>query len=302
MQNDIKLNIMKKKIIIGILFIIIGSLLNALLINELLSSNCELISSDFSKKEWFSFWTTYTTGILAVIIGYLTIVHANNNSKQAIMQQTGIIIRNRNDMILKEIVSEIKLHNSLFNIVRFTSTILYMDENELQKVQEVVLKNKSEIAERQIQWAMIMNLYLNSESVASIVAEYNKVWNDAVEKLETYTSFELSLFQAIENEKFAIETLRITDDLLNHLKEKIKSDSENEQVLIQISELEKQNLEYTQKKCEARRSINANVKELQTSIAQLTTMQDNVFNASILFLSSLYNFVFIENEMRSNSF
>lgn len=120
MQNDIKLNIMKKKIMIGILFIIIGSLLNALLINELLSSNCELISSDFSKKEWFSFWTTYTTGILAVIIGYLTIVHANNNSKQAIMQQTGIIIRNRNDMILKEIVSEIKLHNSLFNIVRFT--------------------------------------------------------------------------------------------------------------------------------------------------------------------------------------
>lgn len=293
---------MKKKVMISILFILIGSLAIALLINALLSSNCELISSDFSKKEWFSFWTTYTTGILAVIIGYLTIVYTNSNNKQAILQQTSIIIRKRSDEILKDIVTEIKLHNSLFNIVRFTSTILYMDENELQKAQESVLKNKSEIAERQIQWAIIRNLYLNSESVTSIVAEYNKVWNDAVEKLETYIRFETSLFRAIENEKVAIEALRITDDLLNHLNDKIKLHPKNEQVLNQISELEKQKNEYTQKQCEARRSLAANIKELQTIIAQLTTMQDNVFNASILFLSRLNKYVFIENGTRSNSF
>ena len=105
----------------------------------------------------------------------------------------------------------------------------------------MLLKNKSSIAERQIRWALIKNLYLSSNYVAPIADEYDRVWNEAVEKLEGYTKLEMDMFKAIEDEKIAIETQKIIDKLLKELHEQLTSNNADEQKINEISDLEKQN-------------------------------------------------------------
>lgn len=284
---------MKSKEIKSIVVIVIVALAIALIINLLLSSDYGIIPSEFSKKEWFGFWTSYTTGILAIIIGYLTIFHTNANSKQALLHQNSIIIRQESNEIQKEITEEIKAQNSLFNLVRFTSTLLCMNEDDLPKAREKVLENKATVAERQIQWTIIRNLYLNSPSIAPIAEEYNKVWDDAATKLEAYTNLEMEVFRAIDEEIIAEKNLINIDKLLKLLNGELKSKEVDQQMLNEISNLEKQKLENAQKQYEARQNLKSTVKKLQESIAILLGLQDVVFTASIKFLSQINSFVFV---------
>ena len=81
----------------------------ALLINFLLSID-GFIASDFSRHEWFSFWTTYTTGVFALIVGYLAISYGNRNSERALQQQNILLLRQESDKIKAEYTHRITMH------------------------------------------------------------------------------------------------------------------------------------------------------------------------------------------------
>ncbi|MCQ2220458.1 MAG: hypothetical protein MJZ12_03640, partial [Prevotella sp.] len=98
---------MEKKDYKVIALILVGTMIIALLINFLLSID-GFIASDFSRHEWFSFWTTYTTGVFALIVGYLAISYGNRNSERALQQQNILLLRQESDKIKEEILEEIK--------------------------------------------------------------------------------------------------------------------------------------------------------------------------------------------------
>lgn len=287
------LAIMRKKEKLYIVLIAIGALGLAFIINILLSSEWELIPSAFSKKEWFVFWTSYTTGVLAIIIGYLTIIFANRNSQRAIEQQTAILIRQKSDEVYKEIKEEINKQINLFNVVRFTSTTLMANGIDLSGTKGKVLEKKSLIAERNTCWALLKSLYLSSEYVSPITDEYDKVWTAASNKLETYANFELELFRAIEDEDIALKLIENLDKLLIRLNELKTSQGPFVQILTQISEYEKQKEANAQKKFEANKRMKELIPQLQQSIDELVSMREDVFAASVKFLASLSGFSFV---------
>lgn len=285
---------MKKKEILYIFSIIIGAIIIAFVINRLLSSDWSLVSTDFTKSEWLSFWASYTTGVFAVIIGYLTITFANKNNLRAIEQQTAILIRQKSDEVYKEIKEEINKHINLFNVVRFASTTLEANGSDLSGTKGKVMEKKSLIAERNTSWALLKSLYLSSEYVSPITGEYDKVWTVASDKLEAYANLELELFRAIEDEDIALKLIENLDKLLVRLNELKATQGPFVQILSQISEYEKQKEVNVQKKFEANQRMKELIPQLQQSIEELVSMRDDVFAASVKFLAKLSGFSFVD--------
>lgn len=291
---------MEKKDWINIIRIIGVYLLVALVVNLIFLSDWKFIPTNFTNEAWLGFWASYLTGAFATIACYYTIRSANKNSQQAIMQQNAILIRQKSDEVYKVIAEEIKLQVSLFNLVSFTSTILIADEDDLPRMKEEVLKKKSSIAERQLHWALVKNLYLNSEFVSPIAAEYDTVWNKATAKLEEYAKLELDIFNTTTEEKDAEKTMCDADNALSRLNQ-MRSDSESDPRIIPlIAQYEHQKIETLQKQHEARLRRQAAIKQLNANIACLQPMQDEVFSASVKLLAKLGDYVFVRTVGNKN--
>ena len=287
---------MEKKDWINIFKIIVVAMSIPLLINYIFLSELKLVSTNFSNDAWLGFWASYLTCLFAAIACYYTIRSANKNSLQAIMQQNDILIRQKSDEIYKEIAGEIKLQVSLFNLVGFTSTMLVANEDNLFCAKEEVLKKKSSIAERQLHWALLKNLYLNSEFVSPIAAEYDIVWNNATAKLEEYAKLELDIFSAITEEKEAEQTICDADNALPKLNQMLSEIGSDLRITSLIAQYEKQKIETLQKQYEARLCRQTAIKQLNANIACLQPMQEDVFNASVKLLTKLVGYAFVREE------
>lgn len=110
------------------------------MINKLLSIENGFISSVFSKNEWFVFWTTYITGVFAVLVGFGAILASNKNSELAILQQTKLMQKQEVDRIVSEIINEVKSQISLFNVPDLCYSIEVFDEGQLFGLKEHILK------------------------------------------------------------------------------------------------------------------------------------------------------------------
>lgn len=272
-----------------IVLIVIGSLILALLINLLLSSKWGFIPTCFSSKDWLGFWATYATGIFAVIIGYYAIVASNRNSRQAIVQQSEILIRQKSDEIFHEIYTEVKHQVRLTNLVRFTSTLSAINEDCIPQLKQDVLEKSSSISERHLQWALIKSLYLNSEYVLPIVEDYNKVWTAVSQKMSECLNMEAKLFDYLEEIKSVDQHISILSKLLDVL----KSMTINESRALEISEYEKQKEDVITKKGRLIRQYEELVPRLNQSLSSMQNIQDELLTASVKFLGQLSGFTFI---------
>ena len=52
-----------------------------------------IIKTNLSNDSWLNFWGSYSSGIFAVVVGYLAIIYSNRNNEKAILQQEKLLIR-----------------------------------------------------------------------------------------------------------------------------------------------------------------------------------------------------------------
>ena len=67
----------------------------AFIINMLLTYG-NIIKTNLSNDSWLNFWGSYSSGIFAVVVGYLAIIYSNRNNEKAILQQEKLLIRQQN--------------------------------------------------------------------------------------------------------------------------------------------------------------------------------------------------------------
>ena len=89
-----KYELMKKDLYV-VLGIIISGIAIAFIINTLLAYG-NVIKTNLSNDSWLNFGGSYSSGIFAVVVGYLAIIYSNRNSEKAILQQEKLLIRQQN--------------------------------------------------------------------------------------------------------------------------------------------------------------------------------------------------------------
>lgn len=262
----------------------------ALLINMLLSHDIAVIPTIFSKSEWFGFWTTYSTGVFAVIIGYLSITAANRNSNRAIWQQNGIIVKQESDGVYREIVNEVREHNKLFNIIRLTSSILSYDEKDIVKARTAAYETKAKIHEMSLNWSVIKTLYLSGEFVAPIVSKYDSKFSSLLEELDRFAKSELDLLNALDSTIKIEHPICILKQLIQVNESKHNRTEEDARLLQQYkTELEEKLAE----EARAHGEIKKHVEIIRLKIHELQSKQDDFFRESMIFISELNRFTFV---------
>lgn len=288
---------MNKKDYLVIVGILLGTLSIAFLINWLLSID-GFIPSAFSKNEWFGFWTTYSTGVFALIVGYLAISFGNKNSERTLQQQNMLLIRQYSDKIKEEIASEIKAHNRLFNIFYHSVTFVAMDHNNIPGMNERVIKDRAALKERCIDWSFIKQMYLSSSYLKDIVDEYDKCWNESVDVLDKYLMLQIDLLLKIQECDRALNMMQIYDKMHRLLTQQLESPNRNDYDKLKSELEEAHNGSELQKRVQT--TCN---KEIAEITSQLSTLRDGVVDAqnslataSVCFLSKLSGYVFLNSD------
>ena len=286
--------VMNKKDCCVIFCILITSLALPVLLNWLLSID-GFIPSIFSKRDWFGFWTTYSTGVFALIIGYLAISFGNKNSEKAIMQQTQVFLRQESEKIKSEIANEIKSHNRLNNIFKHSSTFVAMDYDDIPGMTAKVMENRSLLRERLTSWGFVKQLYLSSPNLKNLVSEYDSCWSETAELLDKYLVLQMELLKKNQEIEEAAKRKGISDELLRLLTQKRRAsnnqdcneiEEEINRVSTSIDELQAKHDMYRKDLSE----LIQQVIPLQDAIVQ---SQDTLFSASLRFLTQLNEFTFL---------
>lgn len=92
---------MKKKNLYAVWGIIVSGITIAFIINMLLTYG-NIIKTNLSNDSWLNFLGSYSSGIFAVVVGYLAIIYSNRNNEKAIQQQEKLLIRQQNIKKLDE--------------------------------------------------------------------------------------------------------------------------------------------------------------------------------------------------------
>lgn len=92
---------MKKKDLYAVWGIIVSGITIAFIINMLLTYG-NIIKTNLSNDSWLNFLGSYSSGIFAVVVGYLAIIYSNRNNEKAIQQQEKLLIRQQNIKKLDE--------------------------------------------------------------------------------------------------------------------------------------------------------------------------------------------------------
>lgn len=288
---------MNKKDYLVIVGILLGTLSIAFLINWLLSID-GFIPSAFSKNEWFGFWTTYSTGVFALIVGYLAISFGNKNSERALQQQNLLLIRQYSDKIKEEIAGEIKAHNRLFNVFDHSVTFVAMDHNNIPGMNERVIKDRAALKERCIDWSFMKQMYLSSPYLNDIVDEYDKCWNESVEVLDNYLRLQIDLLSKVQECDRTLRMKGIYDELYRLHTQQLESPNRNDYDTL------KSEMEEAYKGREQQKSILATCnKEIEELVSQLRKLlngvvdaQNSLATASVCFLSKLSGYAFLNSD------
>lgn len=277
-----------RTIIIGIL---IGALIIAAIINVLLSIN-GFIPSAFSNKEWFGFWTNYTTGVFALVIGYLAISFGNKNSERALQQQNMLLVKQESNKITEEIAQEIKRHNCLFNIFDHTVTFVSMDHDDIPGMNARVMQDRARINECRINWDFMRQMYLSSPYLTEIVDEYDKCWRESVIILDEFLIVQTNLLLKVQEEDRSVRSMGIYNQiLLNQTQQKQFKDDKELEIGIQETINGRDEQQRIRESCA--KEISRLIEKSKNLTDRIVKAQESLTSASICFLSKLNGFVFV---------
>lgn len=274
--------------------ILVGAIFVAYLINVLLSID-GFIPSAFSSKDWFGFWTNYTTGVFAVIVGYLAISFSNRNSERALRQQNMLLLKQDSDKIKEEIVKEIRIHNSLFNILDHCVTFIAINHDDIPGLNARVMHDRAKVNECRLNWNFIKQMYLSSHYLEEVVEEYDKCWGESVSILDEFLVLQTNLLLKVQEQGRAVHSIGLYDQILvnQKLKKNLSCHIDDEELEKEIQDTINGRDEQLLIKESCVKEIDEMISKSKTFVDRILAAQDALITVTICLLSKLNEYVFV---------
>lgn len=151
-----KYKLMKKDLYV-VLGIIISGIAIAFIINTMLTYG-NVIKTSLSNDYWLNFWGSYSSGIFAVVVGYLAIIYSNRNSEKAILQQEKLLIRQQNIKKLDDYNNCLKNNLALLNIVDVMGITVGLDHQNISLSKSEICQIKGRIYATDLQYRYVFEV------------------------------------------------------------------------------------------------------------------------------------------------
>ena len=187
---------MKKKDIYAVLGIIISGIAIAFIINMLLTYG-NIIKTNLSNDSWLNFWGSYSSGIFAVVVGYLAIIYSNRNNEKAILQQEKLLIRQQYNNCLKN-------NLALLNIVDVMGITVGIDHQNLSLSKSAICQMKGRIYTTDLQYRYVFEVDVQRQKT-NLEKTYEECWIKARIGLSDLLDQELSFIERINQNRYDIQ-------------------------------------------------------------------------------------------------
>lgn len=198
-----KYGLMKKKDLYAVWGIIVSGITIAFIINMLLTYG-NIIKTNLSNDSWLNFWGSYSSGIFAVVVGYLAIIYSNRNNEKAIQQQEKLLIRQQNIKKLDEYNNCLKNNLALLNIVDVMGITVGIDHQNLSLSQSAICQMKGRIYTIDLQYRYVFEVDVQRQKT-NLEKAYEECWIKARMGLSDLLDQELSFIERINQNRYDIQ-------------------------------------------------------------------------------------------------
>ena len=198
-----KYGLMKKKDLYAVWGIIVSGIAIAFIINMLLTYG-NIIKTNLSNDSWLNFWGSYSSGIFAVVVGYLAIIYSNRNNEKAILQQEKLLIRQQNIKKLDEYNNCLKNNLALLNIVDVMGITVGIDHQNLSLSKSAICQMKGRIYTTDLQYRYVFEVDVQRQKT-NLEKAYEECWIKARMGLSDLLDQELSFIERINQNRYDIQ-------------------------------------------------------------------------------------------------
>lgn len=194
---------MKKKDLYAVWGIIVSGITIAFIINMLLTYG-NIIKTNLSNDSWLNFWGSYSSGIFAVVVGYLAIIYSNRNNEKAIQQQEKLLIRQQNIKKLDEYNNCLKNNLALLNIVDVMGITVGIDHQNFSLSKSAICQMKGRIYTIDLQYRYVFEVDVQRQKT-NLEKAYEECWIKARMGLSDLLDQELSFIERINQNRYDIQ-------------------------------------------------------------------------------------------------
>ena len=183
--------------------IIISGIAIAFIINTLLTYG-NVIKTNLSNDSWLNFGGSYSSGIFAVVVGYLAIIYSNRNSEKAILQQEKLLIRQQNIKKLDDYNNCLKNNLALLNIVDVMGITVGLDHQNISLSKSAICQMKGRIYTTDLQYRYVFEVDVQRQKT-NLEKTYEECWIKARIGLSDLLDQELSFIERVNQNRYDIQ-------------------------------------------------------------------------------------------------
>ena len=183
--------------------IIISGIAIAFIINTLLAYG-NVIKTNLSNDSWLNFGGSYSSGIFAVVVGYLAIIYSNRNSEKAILQQEKLLIRQQNIKKLDDYNNCLKNNLALLNIVDVMGITVGLDNQNISLSKSEICQMKGRIYATDLQYRYVFEVDVQRQKT-NLEKTYEECWIKARIGLSDLLDQELSFIERVNQNRYDIQ-------------------------------------------------------------------------------------------------
>ena len=126
-------------------------------------------------------WIQLVSGLGAVVVALLAIIHGNKNSRKALEQQNGIIQYQHNEKRLDEYNGCLRDNLELLNFVDVVGPMVYMSHVDFSQTKREICSRKSKIYSYDLRFKYLFSN--GGLGKTCLLKEYEASWDEAIKTL-----------------------------------------------------------------------------------------------------------------------
>lgn len=238
---------------------------------NILLSYCLNISSES--------WIQLISGLGAVVVALLAIIHGNKNSRKALGQQNRIIQYQHNEKRLDEYNGCLRDNLELLNFVDVVGPMVYMSHADYSQTKREICSRKSKIYSYDLRFKY---LFSNGDlDKTNLQKEYETCWDQATKTLSELLDTMLDYVNYLSQYASETEILKIKNQQIEIYSRMIEMDMNNSsQYSLEIESLRNELIELSLRQSKFKDTVDKFTEDIQVLINELRNQSVVLFQLS----------------------
>lgn len=224
-------------------------------------------------------WIQLVSGLGAVVVALLAIIHGNKNSRKALEQQNRIIQYQHNEKRLDEYNGCLRDNLELLNFVDVVGPMVYMSHEDYSQTKREICSRKSKIYSYDLRYKY---LFSNSDLDKTILQkEYELNWDQATKTLSVLLDMMLDYVNYLSQNAAENEILKNNNRQIEIYTRMMELDMNNSsQYSLEIERLRNEQIELSLHQSKFKNTVDKFTDDIQVLINELRNQSVVLFQLS----------------------